>query len=63
MTLKFSDLAQWFRENWSFMLLIAAVALYFVLRSSPTAGIDSLASLDVSLQTGQPVVVEFYSNL
>ena len=63
MSLTISGLVNWFRENWSYLLLVAAVGLYFMLRTSPTQGIDSLQALDTSLQSGQPVVLEFYSNL
>jgi len=52
-----------FKDNWPFLLLIVAGVLYVLLRTSPTEGIDSLEALDTSLQAGQPVVVEFYSNL
>jgi hypothetical protein len=63
MSLSLSNVTIWLRKNWSLLLLIAAVGLYFTLRTSPTAGIDSLQALDASVQTGQPVVLEFYSNL
>jgi len=54
--------AHWLQENWTYLLLVAAVGLYFVLRTSPTEGVDSLQTLDSSLQAGQPVVLEFYTN-
>ena len=53
----------WFRLNWmlvTFGLLL--VAIFVFLRTSPTAGIDSLEALDASFSAGQPVVLDFYSN-
>lgn len=55
---------EWVRLNWTLLLFILVLGSIFVfLRTSPTEGVDSLASLDASLSTGQPVVLEFYSNL
>ena len=62
MQLTKAGVAHWLRENWTYLLLVGAVALYFVLRTSPTEGIDSLQALEASTQAGQPVVLEFYTN-
>ena len=62
MSLTKAGVANWLRENWTYLLLVGAVGLYFVLRTSPTEGIDSLQALDTSTQAGQPVVLEFYTN-
>ena len=57
-------LGHWFQDNWSYALLVGGLLLYFfVLRSSPTKGIDSLQALDNTFGAGQPVVLDFYSNL
>lgn len=58
-----SPLLDWARLNWMLLAFITVVALAFVLlRTSPTAGINSIQSLDATVSSGQPVVVEFYSN-
>ena len=56
-------LVEWLRLNWVLLAFIVGLALIFgLLRTRPTAGIDSVQALDSVLATGQPVVVEFYSN-
>lgn len=62
MSLKLVGVANWLRENWTYLLLVAAIGLYFMLRTSSTEGVDSLQALDASVQAGQPVVLEFYTN-
>ena len=53
----------WLRLNWMLVTVILVLVGAFVfLRSRPTAGIDSVESLDASLTAGQPVIVDFYSN-
>ncbi len=57
-------LVEWIRLNWFFLALITAVVLAFILlRTTPTPGIDSSAMLDRTVTTGQPIVLDFYSNL
>jgi len=58
-----STLTHWLRENLSYLILALAVLAFFLLKTSPTKGIESLETLDVALNSGQPVVLEFYSNL
>jgi hypothetical protein len=59
-----SGLLDWARLNWPLLAFIFGLGLIFILlRTRPTAGIDSPEALDSALVTGQPVVVEFYSNL
>jgi hypothetical protein len=58
-----SAVFDWLRLNWMLVTVILVIVAAFVfLRSSPTAGIDSVETLDASLTTGQPVVLDFYSN-
>jgi hypothetical protein len=42
--------------------ILGLVLVFTLLRTRPTTGIDSPQALDSALMTGQPVVVEFYSN-
>ena len=58
-----STLTRWLRENLSYLILTLAVVAFFLLRTSPTEGIESLEALDAAVTSGQPVVLEFYSNL
>jgi hypothetical protein len=53
----------WARLNWPLLAFILGLVLVFtLLRTRPTAGIDSPQAFDNTLTTGKPVVVEFYSN-
>lgn len=54
---------EWARSNWLLIALVFGLTLvFFVLRTQPTTGINSLSSLDAALSSGQPAVLEFYSN-
>jgi hypothetical protein len=56
-------LAVWLRSNGLILLFIAGLALvFFIFRTRPTPGIASLSELEANFNTGQPVVLEFYSN-
>ena len=58
-----SSLIEWARLNWVLLVFIVGLAAAFLLlRTRPTEGIDNVQALDNVLVTGQPVVVEFYSN-
>lgn len=58
-----TGVVEWVRLNWILVTFFLVLTLAFVLlRTSPTEGIDSLATLEASLNGGQPVVLEFYSN-
>jgi hypothetical protein len=58
------SLVEWIRQNWTLLAFILGLALIFVvLRTRPTEGVDSAQTLNSVLTTGQPVVLEFYSNL
>jgi hypothetical protein len=57
-----SALQRLLRENWLTLLVVAGLAVgYMVLKSSP-ADAASLEAFMASPRQGQPVVVEFYSN-
>ncbi len=58
-----SALLDWIRLNWPLLAFISGLVLVFtLLRTRPTAGIDSLPALDVALGADKPVVLDFYSN-
>jgi thioredoxin 1 len=58
-----ASLIEWVRLNWVLLAFIGGLAAAFLLlRTHPTAGIDDVQALDDVFITGQPVVVEFYSN-
>jgi hypothetical protein len=58
-----SGLIDWIRINWVLLAFILGLAAAFLLlRTRPTQGIDDIDTLNNVLVTGQPVVVEFYSN-
>ena len=58
-----SALIDWVRVNWVLLAFVLGLAAAFLLlRTRPTEGIESVQALDNVLVTGQPVVVEFYSN-
>ena len=58
-----SGLIDWIRINWVLLAFIVGLAAAFLLlRTRPTEGIDDVEALGNVLVTGQPVVVEFYSN-
>jgi hypothetical protein len=53
----------WLRANWVLLAFLLGLTLVFlVLRTHPTEGIESLASLEAAANSGRPVVLEFYSN-
>jgi hypothetical protein len=57
-----SRLAEFMRANWLRPLLLGVMAAAFgFLRSSPTELADETA-FDEAITSGQPTVVEFYSN-
>jgi len=51
------------RSNFiAIIILVALVAAYFVLRTSPS-DVASMEELGTILDSGKPVLVEFYSNI
>lgn len=58
-----SGLLEWVRLNWVLLAFIFGLAAAFLLlRTRPTEGIDSVQSLDNVVVSGEPVVLDFYSN-
>ncbi|MDX1520194.1 MAG: hypothetical protein R3264_01030 [Anaerolineae bacterium] len=56
-------LLEWFRLNWGLLTFIAIIVVaFFFLRNTPTPGIDTLANLEQVTHSGEPVVLDFYSN-
>ena len=56
-------LIEWIRLNWLLLAIVVGLILAFaLLRTQPTPGLDSSQDLDKLLATGQPTVLEFYSN-
>jgi len=50
------------RENWLFLLIIGALAIAFLSLRTPASDVASLEEVDALLTSGQPTMVEFYSN-
>ena len=63
MSASMSNLLGWIRANLWIAVIGLVVVIFLLLRTSPTDGIDSVEALDSALGSGQPVVIEFYSNL
>lgn len=63
MPLLVSNLLRLARANILYLILAFSVVLFLLLKTSPTEGVESLDTLEATLNTGQPVVLEFYSNL
>jgi hypothetical protein len=50
------------RENGAFLAVLVGIVAAFVLLRTKATELDSVDEFDALLGTGQPVVVEFYSN-
>lgn len=50
------------RENWLFLLVVGGILVAFLVFRTPASRVGSVAELDAMLQSGQPTLVEFYSN-
>jgi hypothetical protein len=50
------------RENWLLLLFMSGIVAGFVLLRTPASAVGSVAEVDALLQSGQPTLVEFYSN-
>jgi hypothetical protein len=51
------------RENWFVILVIAGVLGVFLALRTPGSAVSSTSEVDALLQSGQPTLVEFYSNV
>jgi hypothetical protein len=56
------QVAAWAKANWLLLIFLAIIASAFILLRSKPSDVESLNELDGLLSTGQPTVVEFYSN-
>jgi hypothetical protein len=56
------EMAAWIKANWLLLSLLALIIGAFVLLHNKPSDVDSLDELSRALTTGQPAVVEFYSN-
>jgi hypothetical protein len=52
----------WAKANWLLLVFLAMFASAFIFLRSKPSNVSSLNELDGLLSTGQPTVVEFYSN-
>ena len=56
------QVAAWAKANWLLLIFLAIIASAFIFLRSKPSDVESLNELDGLLSTGQPTVVEFYSN-
>jgi hypothetical protein len=56
------QVAVWAKANWLLLIFLAIIASAFIFLRSKPSDVESLNELDGLLSTGQPTVVEFYSN-
>jgi len=52
----------WVKGNWLLLTFLALIAVAFIVLRSKPSDVDSLEELNGVLTTGQPTVIEFYSN-
>jgi hypothetical protein len=50
------------RENWLLVLIVAGIVGAFLALRTPASAVSSVSEVDALLQSGQPTLVEFYSN-
>jgi hypothetical protein len=50
------------RENWLILLVVGAMAVAFLTLRTTGSDVESVAEVDALLASGQPTLVEFYSN-
>ncbi len=55
-------LARILRENWLLLLIVGALAVAFLALRTPASAVGSVAEVDAILTSGQPTLVEFYTN-
>jgi hypothetical protein len=57
-----ANLLNWLRINWTFLLVVSIIAAAFIFLRSTPSQVNSLNQLNGLLASGQPTVIEFYSN-
>jgi hypothetical protein len=55
-------LAEAVRGNWLLLLLVGAVVIAYLALRTPASPVYSVAEADAILLSGQPALVEFFSN-
>lgn len=55
-------LVRFLRENWLFLLVMGIVIGAFLMLRTTASAVDSMAEVDAQLHSGQPTLIEFYSN-
>ncbi len=50
------------RQNWLVLLVVGALAAAFVVLRTPASAVASVSEVDAILTSGQPTLLEFYSN-
>ena len=50
------------RENWLVLLVLGAFAVAFLALRTPGSDVASVDEVDALLVSGQPTLIEFYSN-
>lgn len=55
-------LGQVARENWLILLILGAIIVAAAVLMTPGSRVGSVAEVDAILTSGQPTLVEFYSN-
>ena len=53
---------RFFRENWSVILVVAAMVGGYLFLRTPGDQLASTAEFDAQVKSGRPTLVEFYSN-
>lgn len=55
-------IAHFLRENWVTLLILVGLPLAWLTLRSPGTPLGSVDEFEQSLRTGQPTVVDFFSN-
>ncbi len=50
------------RENWLTLLVVLGLGIAWLILRTPGTPLDSVAEFDARLRSGQPTLIEFYSN-
>ncbi len=55
-------LKRFVRENWLTLLVLTVLGVAYLFLRTPGTPLDSVAAFDANLRSGQPTLIEFYSN-